>query len=265
MIKTILITGLDGSGKSTVFSKLEAANLEHVTLISALHTDVNTIPDRSSLKKPILLLNSMSEEADSNNRSDLKAMALFCAMILFEKLVCEKTTPNTRIIICERHPLIDTFAYAQFYLPRLSSGRMNLEQLIYYSTKYEDLFSYILEQLPVENKDQGAYAIYKFIKTFFTQKNYPDAETKKIFKTSLPDQIFFLKAAPEILMERISARQVIEAHEKISVLSQLETTYDTLFKEISSTDQNTKIENIDASTFESLDAFYTRLKTEIIN
>ncbi|WP_299255326.1 hypothetical protein [uncultured Aquimarina sp.] len=264
MIKTILITGLDGSGKSTLFSKLEAECIEHVTLVSPLHVDVDTLPDTSSLKQPIQLLKSLSQEADANKRDDIKAMVLFFAMVLFEKLVSEKTTTTTRIVICERHPLIDTFVYAQFYLPRLSSSgsSMNLEMLIYYTTKYEALFSFVLQQLPIENKDEGVLAILKFIKTFFVRKTFPDAETKRVFKTSLPDHIFFLKAAPEILMERISSREVIEAHEKLSVLSNLETTYEILFEKIAS-DNKTIIENIDATTFDNLDAFYTRLMIEI--
>ncbi len=265
MIKTILITGLDGSGKSTLFSKLEAARLEHVTLVSALHVDIDTLPDTSVLKQPITLLNEMNQEADAKNRDDFKAIALFCAMVLFGKLVDEKTTAATRVIICERHPLVDTFAYAQFYLPRLkSSGSMDLEMLFYFSTKYEALFSFILEQLPIENKEEGVLAIYRFIKTFFVKKIAPDAETETVFKTKVPDEIFFFKAPPEVLMERISSRKVIEAHEKLSVLSQLETTYDTLLNKIAS-DHKTTIENIDASTFESLDTFYTRLMTEIKN
>ena len=80
----------------------------------------------------------------------------------------------------------------------------------------------------------------------------------------MPDQIFFLKAAPEVLMERISSRKVIEAHEKLDVLALLGSTYETLFKRIAS-EHNTTVENIDATTFESLDAFYTRLMSEIID
>ena len=264
MIKTILITGLDGSGKSTLFSKLEKAQLAHVQLISALHVDIDTLPDTSILKQPIELLNAMNQEADATDSSDLKAIALFCAMVLFEKLVSERTTETTRIVLCERHPLIDTFAYAQFYIPRLSSGSTNFEELFYYAEKYESLFSFILEQLPIENKEGGVLAIYKFIKSFFVSKASPDPETEAVFKSSVPDQIFFLKASPEVLMERISTRKVIEAHEKLSVLSDLETTYDALFKKIES-DYNTTIENIDATTYDSLDAFYTRLMTEILN
>lgn len=264
MIKTILITGLDGSGKSTIFSKLAAAKLEHVTLISALHVDVKSLADTSSLKTPIVLLNAMSEEADTNNWSELKALALFCAMILFEKVVSEKTTATTRIVICERHPLIDTFVYAQFYIPRLESGSMNLEQMIHYNTKYEMLFSFVLEQLPVANKNQGALAIFKFIKTFFAAKVYPDAETQQIFNTTVPDQIFYLKTTPDVLMDRISSRKVVEAHEKIEVLSRLGATYETLFEKLASSEHSTTIQNVDATTFESLDDFYTRLLTEII-
>ena len=88
--------------------------------------------------------------------------------------------------------------------------------------------------------------------------------TETVFQTSVPDKIFFLKAPPEVLMDRISSRKVIEAHEKLSVLSQLESTYDTLLEKIAG-DHNTIIENIDASTFENLDTFYTRLMTEIKN
>lgn len=264
MIKTILITGLDGSGKSTLFSKLEAAQLTHVQLISALHVDIDTLPDTSVLKKPIELLNAMNQEADTNDSSDLKAIALFCAMVLFEKLVSERTTEATRIVLCERHPLIDTFAYAQFYIPRLSAGNTNFEDLFYYATKYEGLFSFILEQLPIENKEGGVLAIYKFIKSFFVSKSSPDPETEAVFKTKVPDHIFFLKAAPEILMERISTRKIIEAHEKLSVLSDLDATYTTLFKQIAN-DYNTTIEHIDASSFDRLDTFYKRLLTEILN
>ena len=171
MIKTILITGLDGSGKSTLFSRLEAENMEHITLVSPLYVDIDTLPDASSLKQPIQLLKSLSEEADTNKRDDIKAIVLFFAMVLFEKLVAEKTTKTTRLVICERHPLIDTFVYAQFYLPRLSSsGSMDFETLIYYTTKYEALFHFVLEQLPIENKDEGLLAIFKFIKSFFVKK-----------------------------------------------------------------------------------------------
>lgn len=263
MIKTILITGLDGSGKSTLFSKLEAADLAQVTLITLPHVDVYTLPDTSALKQPIGLLNAMSQEADENNWSDLKALALFCAMVLFNQLVQEKTTATTRYIICERHPLIDTFVYAQFYLPRLSAGGMKPEQIGYYNTKYEALFSYILEQLPVGKNDKGAVAMFTFIKTFFAGKVAPDGDTKNLFHASVPDHIFFLKADPTILMDRISSRKVMEPHEKLGVLSHFDTAYDALFKRVTQ-DHQTTIENIDAASFDTLNAFYKRLTTEII-
>ncbi len=263
MIKTILITGLDGSGKSTLFSKIEAAQLEQVSLITLPHVDAATLPDISPLKHPIQLLNTMSQEADENHWSDLKALALFCSMILFEKLVSEKTTATTRYIICERHPLIDTFVYAQFYLPRLGAGGMKPEQIGYYNTKYKDLFSLVLEELPVEQKELGAFAIFKFIKTFFAGKVSPDVDTANLFHVSVPGHIFFLKAAPEILMDRIASRKVMEPHEKLDVLSHFDRAYDALFTAVAN-DHPTTIEHIDATTFESLDAFQTRLLTEII-
>lgn len=257
MIRTILITGLDGCGKSTLFSKLKLEKPDHVALITLPHIDDNLLPNDSVIQKQARLLNSMSQQADENNWSDLKALALFGSMLLYKQLVHEITTSLTRVLICERHPLIDPLIYARFYAERLTPDHLKREKMDYYNTTYNELLAAIVSLLPIESAGDYALEIFQFIHDTF--KKPVDAQIKQLFNVELPDAIFFLKAPPEILFDRIAGRKVAEPHEQLQVLTLLDTTYDGLFESISAT----PIEYIDASGFETLDQFYDRLLDDI--
>jgi len=262
MIRTILITGLDGCGKSTLFTRLAGEKPDHVALITLPHIDEDSLPLDSIIRKQAQLLNEMSRQADENNWSDLKALALFGSMLLYEQLVREMCTPLTRILICERHPLIDPLIYARFYAERLTAGYLNREKIDYYNTTYGELLSFIVGLLPVKSEGDYALEIFAFIRDTFKNSVAPDGQLKQLFKVDLPDKIFFLKAAPEILFDRIASRKVAEPHEQLQVLALLDKTYDVLFESISA-QYKTPIEYIDASRFEMLDSFYDRLLDEL--
>lgn len=262
MIRTILITGLDGCGKSTLFSRLAGEKPDHVALITLPHIDEDGLPHDSTIRKQAQLLNEMSRQADENNWSDLKALALFGSMLLYEQLVREMCTPLTRILICERHPLIDPLIYARFYAERLTADHLKREKVDYYNTTYGELLSFIVGLLPVKSEGDFALEIFTFIHDTFKRSVVPDEQLKQLFKVELPDKIFFLKAAPEILFDRIASRKVAEPHEKLQVMALLDKTYDVLFEGISG-QYKTPIEYIDASRFEALDEFYNRLLDEL--
>jgi thymidylate kinase len=262
MIRTILITGLDGCGKSTLFSRLTGERPDHVALITLPHIDEDSLPNDSTIRKQARLLNGMSRQADENNWSDLKALALFGSMLLYEQLVREMCTPHTRILICERHPLIDPLIYARFYAERLTAGYLKREKIDYYNTTYGELLSFIVALLPIKSEGDYALELFTFIHDTFKRTVVPDGQIKQLFKAGLPDKIFFLKAAPDILFERIASRKVAEPHEKLQVLSLLDKAYDVLFESIAE-QYKTPIEYIDASRFETLDIFHDQLLDEI--
>ena len=262
MIRTILITGLDGCGKSTLFSKLTGEKPDHVALVTLPHIDEDSLPRDSAIRKQAQLLNQMSRQADENNWSDLKALSLFGSMLLYEQLVREMCTPLTRILICERHPLIDPLIYARFYAERLTSNHLKREKIDYYNSTYGELLVFIVGLLPIKSEGDHALEIFTFIHDTFKRTAVPDGQIKQLFKVDLPDKIFFLKAAPGILFSRIASRKVAEPHEKLLVLTLLDKTYDALFESISE-QYKTPIEYIDASQFETLDKFYDRLLDDI--
>lgn len=263
MIKTILLTGLDGCGKSTLFTKLRHAKAGHLSLITLPHIEEEGLPSQSVIRKQAHYLNQMSQQADENNWSDLKALALFGSMLLYEKLVHEMTTPLTRIVVCERHPLIDSLIYAKFYAARLTPGHLKRERMDYYNTAYGELLAHLVGLLPVKSEGDYAVEIVNFISETFNKAVVPDGQLKELFKVELPAKVFFLKAAPEILFDRISGRKVAEPHEKLQVLALFDKAYDVLFENISEK-YKTPVEYIDASTFEKLNTFYDRLLHELI-
>jgi len=205
----------------------------------------------------------MSRQADENNSSDLKALALFGSMLLYEKLTLEMCTPLTRILICERHPLIDSLIYAKFYAGRITPGYLKRERMDYYNTAYGELLAQMVALLSIKSEGDHAVEIFNFISETFKNAVVPDGRIKELFKVALPDKIFFLKASPEILFDRISARKLAEPHEKLQILTLLDKGYDTLFDTIAEK-YNTSVEYIDAAVFEKLDAFYHRLLDELI-
>jgi thymidylate kinase len=263
MIRTLLITGLDGCGKSTLFSKLTGEKPDHVALITLPHIDEDSLPRDSAIRRQARLLNQMSRQADEKSWSDLKALALFGSMLLYEQLVREMCTPLTRLLICERHPLIDPLIYAKFYAERLTADHLKREKLDYYNTTYSELLVFIVGLLPIKSEGDHALEIFTFIHDTFKSSAVPDEQITQLFKVGLPDKIFFLKAAPEILFDRIASRKVAEPHEKLQVLALLDKTYDVLFESISEI-YKTPIEYIDAARFETLDKFYDRLLDELI-
>ncbi|MDJ1505910.1 hypothetical protein [Xanthocytophaga agilis] len=264
MIKTILITGLDGSGKSVIFSKLKSQKLEHVTLLTLPHIDEDVLPEDSALKKHTKLLNEMGADADKNNRSDLKALSLFGAMMLYQKLADEMVTPLTRVLVCERHPLVDPLVYARFYTGRISPGSLKRERLDYYNEAYGQLLGFILSLLPVKGLADPAGTLFTFIHDCFKDATVPDEKLRALFKTSLPDEIYFLKAEPGVLLNRIASRKVSEPHEQLQILALFDKIYDSLFDAVAIR-HKTVVEYIHASQFESLDRFYGRLVNEILN
>ena len=80
-MKQILITGLDGSGKSTVFDVLEKIkSTRNIETIRLPHIDTENIKDNPSLKNAAIFVNEINQMADLENKVPLKAVAIFLSM-----------------------------------------------------------------------------------------------------------------------------------------------------------------------------------------
>lgn len=260
-MKTILITGLDGSGKSTLLEriskKFESSELEIILLP---HFDISKISDEKILKSAIFV-NELSVYADIHKTPQLKAVALFSSMLLYQKIYSKIDINKT--VIVERHPLIDTSVYAMFYAEKLFPGSIKDEILDEIDSRFSEEIKYISDLLPSglisENYGKCSGIINFIYQHFHLEKKFDTVNLKQLFKTELPDKIYFLRAKPEILFDRIKNRKVLEAHENVDVFRKLDMVYSQIFSGLKN-DNPEIIEEINADEIENLNEFFENFK-----
>lgn len=257
-MKLILITGLDGSGKSTLLSRLEALPEQS----SHAYIRVPAIePEKFKQNKKLyltsLFINKLNHYADNYNAPTLKAFALFASMLLFKELL--KELENNSVIFCERHPLIDTGVYARFYSDKMNPDLLSHTLRIQLENEYSQELDYLLEIFTIKKLDFSKgkfYAIFNFMYQWFSVgKKFNISELKQLFKIDLPDKIYYLKAEPETLTERLTIRKKLEAHETKTTFERLAPFYNQLFTEV-----KTEIEILPANSIKDLDEAFIKLK-----
>ena len=256
----ILITGLDGSGKSTVLTKLAARKPDaSIDFILLPQIDVERFREDPDIYKTALFINSLGHQADVLQVPQLKAIALFASMLLFKKMLEFKAKTGANIVFCERHPLIDTGVYARFYAAKLGPGTISQQVLDELDRKYADELDYLSGLVPdgmISNTSGQCAALLDFIyRWFFIEEKSDMGQLELLFGLGLPDKIYYLKAEPEVLFGRTKNRALQEAHESVQVFRMLGQAYDALFAEINTTEPGLA-ETIDANEIAQLDLFF---------
>ncbi|MEO8759616.1 MAG: hypothetical protein ABI448_01905 [Bacteroidia bacterium] len=257
-MKIILLTGLDGSGKSLLLNKLESiSTTKHIAFIRLPKIDSELFKHNPSLYKTILFINKMHIDADYLKKPPLKVVALFSAMLVFKKLLNELDKNNTKLVFCERHPLIDTGVYAKFYIGKMDPATLEPNIVNSIDSNFTKEIYFLLKLIGIEQKlDKPFYTLLNYIHEWFSiNKKHELTDLKELFKLNLPDKIFYLSASAKILMERIKTRQVIEAHESIETFKKLIPVYENVLQHIG---MDTTI--VDANTYLNLDQFFEELK-----
>jgi thymidylate kinase len=262
-MESILITGLDGSGKSTILTALaQTAKNSIFDILYLPHIDAESLEKDSPLKKTAEFINAMSLEADLLKNPQLKAIAIFSSMLLYKEILNFKSKSGISKIYCERHPLIDTGIYARFYAAKMGEKQIDKDLLAKLNDAYYTEVKFLIKLIPAQlfsrrTKDITNLAAF-ITQWFFEEQKLGIKDLKKIFKEELPAKIYYLKTKPEILMQRLSGRIVHEVHESLEVLSRLGLAYDSLFEELQ-TDYPKLIEFIDAGNARSLTEFQKRI------
>lgn len=258
-MKTILITGLDGSGKSTLFNRLEKISTSSkYSFLRVPVIDTNLLHRHKNLFQASLFINHLNELADKHNDSALKTVALFSSMVIFKQLSDEIRTEGTEFMFCERHPLIDTVVYAKFYAHKIPTVIPRSDFLDSTEKEYSTELNYLISFLPKSDITENPfYSLLNYIRErFFVQQKYGLNDLKSLYNIELPDKIYFLSANPEILAQRFADRKIREIHETQEVMRQLTPLYDVVLKQTP-----TEQEIIDANSYEKLDEAFEKIKT----
>ena len=229
-MKLILLTGLDGSGKSTLLSRLEAkADPDgSIGFLRVPKIEEQLYEGNGPLYRTSLFINRLHADADRLNVPSLKALALFSSMLLFRELLAWLHKNGRKLVFCERHPLIDTAVYARFYADKLDPSTMDPDLFAYLDATYPDEIHYLVRNIHVNQDGKGmSYGLLAYIHTWFAvHRKWGTSDLRLLFGVDLPDTIYYLYASPDILMQRISGREVREAHESKAVFAALLPVYE---------------------------------------
>jgi thymidylate kinase len=260
-MKLILVTGLDGSGKSTLLDRLEEAlKGKQFAFLRVPKIEAELFRHKSDLYQVCLFINRMHEEADRLKKPQLKAIALFSAMLIFKDLLKELSQGSVNIVFCERHPLIDTGVYARFYVGKMDPRTLPLGIFEAIEANYTEEIAYLLSAAGIQSKEDNAMFRYldHIHQSFTVQKKYEIEDLKVIFGLEMPDEIIYLSARPEVLIRRLENRDIKEAHESKAVFEQLIPVYESVLEK-----SGVPVHKKDASSFEELDLVFEEMVLKV--
>jgi hypothetical protein len=114
----VAITGVDGTGKTTLVRALAAAEEPGLVAFRAPQYHEHPAAPRAALARAI---DAMSEHADASRQPALKAVALFMSMTLYGEVERQLETALAPVtLVGERQCYLDSLAYARFYRPLLA-------------------------------------------------------------------------------------------------------------------------------------------------
>lgn len=225
----IVVTGLDGSGKSTFLNKIEAKTVNDKTaILRTPKIDAELFKTNQELYRQSIFINYVGIRADKEKLPSLKIIAMFGAMILFNELYKELKKQNTTIY-SERHPLIDTIVYAKVYYKFMAPDLLDKQIAKSIEKEFEGELKNIIDCLPVKISPTGkglCFDLLYFLHNWFSEeKNYSFEQMKVLFPIEIPKYVYFLEAPIPLLIKRLGKRDQREYHEKENLLEKMHPIY----------------------------------------
>lgn len=256
----VAVVGIDGSGKSGLAQRLQARGDEEEILMMPcpqFHRNPEIPP--KELSEALEHLNQVADEIGS---FPLKGTALFLQMTLFGPVQQWYAAKKPEILITERHALLDTWVYSNFYktmikepldpdwlssemVPRLEARQPGATRLVTAWSRAQNKRlgrSVTLAELAVYVKGICELPPQKALQQFV-----------KEFQTVLPDKVILVDVDPQLAVERLAGQTgQAELHEQLPVLTQLRQEYLNMIDQLKeiAPDMEIVVVNSDASLTE---------------
>lgn len=227
MTARIAVVGIDGCGKSSLIARLRAEH--HVTLSCPdLHHNADGPLHDLSRK-----LAAVGEAADALGDPAVKAATLYLRMTLYgpvEDFLLRTYRPE--LLVCERHPLIETLVYAPLYArlarhaaravaPVLDLAERRLPGATAALRRWQ-----ALEQDRVGIGGDLTTVLDEIVAVLGTGTETAVARFARTYRTTLPDRVLWLDTPPAEAARRLALRGgPRETHESLAHLESLRAGY----------------------------------------
>ncbi len=225
MVRRISILGIDGSGKTAVLEALRQ-KLGGSQAIRFMRCPDYHLGDQTDFSRLSLRLKALSSCADLVGDRELKFGSLFLKMRLFGDVERSLAHPGVRTLVQERHAIVDGLVYTALYLERPSApSKQAVDRLEYLMNEIEPK---AWESIRSWSGELQLGEIATYCRCLLSQgQALMQAALSRDFKTTLPDEVFFLDVSPREALSRISLRGASrELHETEIFLGALRKRYD---------------------------------------
>jgi thymidylate kinase len=236
--RRIAIVGLDGCGKSSVITRMrELAPARPGAFASITCPDFHDTPD-APLHRLSRQMKAFSDGCDEIGSAEMKALSMYLQMTLYgpvERFILDTFAPD--VLVCERHPLVETFVYGPLYV-LLAGSHWDGSALEPAITSVVDgsgaeVFSSVSGWHASETArlGDGLTLWQRFADVAAAvQARFATAvgDFGKRYRTTLPDAVIWLDVPPEQAAARCAVRRpsgLVETHETPGFLAILREGY----------------------------------------
>lgn len=256
-MKVNLITGADGTGKSTMLNRLAE---EDVPVLRIPNLDEEVYGHDPDLLAVVRFVHATGVMGDKQGIPGLKILSMFTSMVFFREFSEVFEGEGEELIFTERHPMVDTFVYGKVYHRAMSPGLLPIEIDEQIREAHPRAFFLLNRRLAITGLTFHALRdVLAYLNSLFGHPLKDQIrELAPVFGVDAPGMIYYLHADVEVLLERMSERSQLELHESENALKEITNMYERLFEitELS-------IQKVDMSTWKEADELYRKLMTEI--
>jgi hypothetical protein len=243
-MRRVAIVGIDGSGKSALVQRLRQYPVAPDRLAAFNCPRFHDTPG-APLAELSSRLKAFSDVADDLGSFELKLAALYLRMTLYgpvEHFFLDTFAP--RLLVSERHPLVDTLVYVPLYRSRAATAvdAAAVEPVLRARLDEESPGAYAAARTwhELENRrlgrETGFWALAQDIVAGFAAP--PEdvlADFGARYRTTLPDTVVLLEADVAEASRRLRGRgsRRPELHEDEQALAVLRDTYDLVLDQLS--------------------------------
>ena len=265
--RRIAVVGLDGCGKSSAIARMrELAPTGDGAFASITCPGFHDTPD-APLQDLSRKMKIFSDGCDEIGSAEMKALSMYLQMTLYgpvERFFLDTFSPE--VLVCERHPLIETFVYGPLYVLLARSGwdGSALEPAIRSVVDRSDgeVFEAV-EGWHAAEADRlgdkvGLWERFADVAAA-VQGDFETAvaDFSRRYRTTLPDVVLWLDVPPEQAAGRCAARstsRVVETHETSELLGILRHGYLQLRESISRVFPEISVHMVDTSDAVDIDS-----------
>ncbi|MDF2825026.1 MAG: tmk 2 [Mycobacterium sp.] len=237
-VRRVAVVGIDGCGKSTIISALRTLSEAHPNSFASITCPDFHDTDDAPLQSTSRALKRFSQGCDQIGSAELKALSMYLQMTLYgpvESFVVNTHAPE--VLVCERHPLVETFVYGGLYQLLASSAwdGVTAEHAVakVLADDGDNLFPAVIAWHAAECRRLGVpmtlpqrfAEVASALSADFTTAV---EDFGRRYRTTLPDVILWLDTPPAEAARRCAARAAggaRETHETLPLLTILRQEY----------------------------------------